>query len=883
LIRRAAQAQRPLLLYVDNESSIFTERALGGLDGQTYFLSISSFTKRQELLGMYVPKLAMSAQERENIIGIASANAPGQIKEALTEILQLQDEEKDSHYQEWLSTPYLQNDDILRQAIATYIKHKYNDKAQGDWREFMQWRGGIITKLTEEASKPENKDKHFYLVFENISSCPERVRPLLNPVLLEKRVEVPEEGRTLKLPRNLHLVFTMHKDTSVNDDSFMNRPLVHSLPAPSDEDVVKLLIKSAGVENATANTLLNHYQKLNGIEFSEPAIFSLHDLLAIASRIRGRASEYRLKEKDILDEEAYFYLSQKLSSAKDINELRSKLFPGKFFTPKIEIKEGEIFFNGVGVKMPKYFLEFCQNNPDKSPAQLFREFKPFGFVVTDLEINIFAQLLRAYKYAGRVVQLEGPSGEGKSKICRVFTHLIGNSLREFNINSDTDLAQFRGQMRPTRDGKYKLYEPPYLTQVSEPGNTFLFNEINTNQENGLYFWLFPEITGCQVKHLPEFAQLEAQSQDDIVKRARIDQNNLWLFTVNPDYSGREAMPSRIASHIEVFRMASPLQATPQICRSLFEEIAAEQELSINPEKYTTQIDALAKVHMQIKEENLGRQEDANQHLVSRQDVTRRSIIRVIEEFLAHEQRMSNPAQAMREAIDLVYVYSWKEPADLAAARQIVEKQLPNTRGLTARQALAANLARGGHALIFVNAANSQKALKVEVRKAYGKNGKRQVQIHDVPIGLFHHKRQLIGGFIPSSDEAQYQGKWQGLVNFSSNFAVGLGVIPQLIRRSRLNPDSVHIGYCSNYTHLDPQVAPILNEFLQADTGAIEAVREFITPEVTEELFASQDLSAAWFTLRREYSDKTGIMLGEIKDLTQEQKQAFAEWFYTAIP
>jgi len=43
----------------------------------------------------------------------------------------------------------------------------------------------------------------------------------------------------------------------------------------------------------------------------------------------------------------------------------------------------------------------------------------YGYIVTDLEQRVLSQLARALKYGSRVVQLQGPSGEGKTEVSRI--------------------------------------------------------------------------------------------------------------------------------------------------------------------------------------------------------------------------------------------------------------------------------------------------------------------------------------------------------------------------------------------------------------------------------------------------------------------------------
>jgi len=69
------------------------------------------------------------------------------------------------------------------------------------------------------------------------------------------------------------------------------------------------------------------------------------------------------------------------------------------------------------------------------------------------------------------------------------------------------------------------------------------------------------------KVLSEFAY---RGKDDIVKRTRINQNNLWLFTVNPDsFRGRGKTPPIVTSHMTRFHMAQSEETLTQRIEKIF--------------------------------------------------------------------------------------------------------------------------------------------------------------------------------------------------------------------------------------------------------------------------------------------------------------------------
>ncbi|MCK5581087.1 MAG: AAA family ATPase [Candidatus Omnitrophica bacterium] len=860
LLERARQVQGASLLMVDDNNTLIVDEVLDDLaveeDTIMLRLPINGFSKRRELFGMYIPKEALSTEEVNNLVISAEV---GGIKQALKEILALQEKEVDSYYDDWQSSQSLKEDVILKSAIASFLK--YGEK----WQELMNWQDGLLVKVAQAATK--NLDKQYYINFDNISAMPDTVRLLLNPVMWERMVEIPERSLSLTIPDNLNFILTMHKDTEIKDESFMNRPLVQYVDALSTEDMRKYLKERFGLEEVRIKELTNIYSLLSSLKLTENVVFSFTDIIDIAKRVKGLAEETQKSEEEILWKEAYDYLYLRVMNERDREILREKVFNGKDFdSPEILVNriDGTIIFDGVVLVGSKGFLEYVENNHEKSFRELARGYKDFakdGYIVTEMEARVLSQLARAYRYGNRVVQIEGPSGEGKTEVGRVFSKLIGLGAREYTINQETDLSEFRGQIRPTRDRRYELYEPNYLKEVDEGNHAFLFNEINTNEAGALYYWLFPEIAQRAKKDLGEFAV----DHDDLVKTLKIDQNNLWLFTVNPEsFHGRGMIPPRIRSHVTTFYMAQDLDSLPQTTEGLFKRNQLDRYLP-----YSNKLASIHRAFRELKEK---------QRIESPQDITPRELISVTDKFRHYLKEGMEAESAFRRAIDEVYVYMWKELKDVQQARVAVNENLGYADGILGREVLEAALTKKGRpVLVFFNGANNlNDLLKKEVLSS-----DKETVVRHIPLSHFHHRRQFVGGLIPSEQVESRDGRWQKLNELSAQFEESLGIIPELIKETRFNPRKEVLSILYNYTHLNPQVAPLLNEFFQ--TGRLEGVEDIVTLRMAEELIEEVQRrgGALWDDLRSEYGRDHTMVLAS--DLSEEQKLQFAQWFYGEAP
>lgn len=854
ILNRAVQVHRPVLFSVHDNNVLFVEDMLGQLawDGNNIVipLACSGFTKRQELLGMYAPKQAISAEEREALILGADVR---DVNNALQAILSLDDGEKEEYFNAWESdSEDIQKNTLLRFALAVYLK--YGEQ----WREFMQWQDGILVKIARAAQ--DNPQKRYFLIFNNVSACPDRVRIQLNPVLWEQMVEIPHRGETVAIPANLNFIFTMHQDTAIQDDSYYNRVLVPYVNSVTDEDIQRYVISRTGVNEQTAERLVDIYHQLRSLELNESVSFYPMDILEVAKRVKGISGEYGCEEQDVVLREAHNYFWLRMANRQDRESLKRAVFPhNPFKKPQLLLRNGELIFDEVAIKASNEMLSYARQCPDKSVQDLLLEF--YGFATGELELEIFAQMARALKYAGKVIQLEGPSGEGKTEIGRVFSRMIDYRLSERTVNEDTDLADFRGQVRPTRESLLQLYEADYVAQLEQGRNVFLYNEINTNKDAALYYWFFPEITQLPEKVLPEFPT----GDDSIAKKIKIEQNNLWLFTVNPQkVRGRTATPPVISAHIPVFHMALDEEEFPIIMQELFKETGLPEGT------ITACVTKLCRIHRLF----LAAKKDSR--LLSPQTVTKREWLRVRNKFKEYLSQGLSAQAALGRAIEEVYLYMWKEVEDIEEASALINKVLREKVELSAEQTLRSALKERSPLLIFLNAANHREAEEIIKQELPG------VKVHPVLLSFFHRKRQLLGGVIPPQIEQRLDKKWQNVQEAFLQLDAGLGIIPQLIRQARWEAKEEHLALLYNYGRLNSRVAPLLNEFLQ--TGCLKEINEWITPDTAADLLTEIKERGQWDELKQEYETETNRRLPESVDTPDEaQMLHFAQWFYGSLP
>ncbi|MBF0386073.1 MAG: AAA family ATPase, partial [Candidatus Omnitrophica bacterium] len=758
----------------------------------------------------------------------------------------------EAHYREWSETPDWQNDSVLNLAIATHLKHGK------EWRVHMEWKDGLLLKIARQAR--DNKDKQFTVVLDNISAANDNMRLLLNPILWERMVEIRERGISLKLPSNLQFIMTMHKDTEIKDPSFMNRPLVQDVKQLDENDIASYLRNNFGFSDASIKRLIEIFEYTQKKPFSEDANIVFADILEIAKRVKGLSLENKKPVEDILNKEAFDYLYLRLKNTSDRAKLTSEMFSGLAMPPVkiwVDPKKGMIDFDGVELTASEEIIKLAEGNPGAFKDVM----RKAGYIAEETEERVLAQLARQYKYGNKAVQLEGPSGEGKTEVGRIFASVVKLNLQEYTVNEDTDLAELRGKLRPAKDGRYELTKPAYLKNAEKGGNVFLFNEINTSENSALYYWLYPEIAQRPQRHLTEFAD---SAENELTRILRINQNNLWLFTVNPQsFKGRNITPPIITSFVPCFQMASDIETLPQKIKSLFS--------SEGLESYSNYAKKLAAIHKNIREKKLlGK-------ILSPQDITPREYLEVVRKFKTYLQSGKAQDEAFSLAVKETYLYMWQFMDDIRLVQQIIEKEIPGKKTEQANKIMTDLLKQNKRPLlIFYNAVNDIRSLVESIKKSDEK-----AIIVDVPISYFHNGRQFLGGLIPRETAGAYTGDWEPLNNLSPLFDEKLGILPELIKKARFEKGKNVYAVFSNYTHLNSQTAPLLNEFLQ--TGRIENLQDKISKDIIEELFQSlkKQGRGLWLSLRKEYGKED--IPGDTDLLGDEQKRAFALWFYGQKP
>ncbi len=895
LIRRGQQSRNAVLIkYGDDTAGFFQEavRELSEEKGNRIGrLAIHPFSQRQELFGMY---MAMKKLGSERVEEILSRAGPNEIHLGLKDVLHLQEEEYQEYINQWDSNEDMRRDKMLREALAWRLAYpKY-------WRKRVKWQAGVLEQANRMAAQaPHTK---YTLILENINAGPGDMRLALHPVLWERWID----GREME--PNFTLVLGMHEDEQIRDDAFMNRPMVHNVTGMEAEDDKRVLM-SLGLESETADRLLKSYHELKNEKLGETPGLQWVDVEEIGRRIAGRAREKGVGQASVYGQELGLFLKARINANDWANPEVKKYFAFKEKEPALVIKDGMLVVHGAGVKLGAALAEKYAGQEKRGDEVRDIIQRETGYMMTDYEEYIWAQMVRQVKYGQVPLHTEGLSGEGKTTGIWAFSKMIGYEIHEITVGEGMELEELSGQPAVEPSGAMSYEESDYSSHLGQAKKLYLFNESNSQKNAATYYYLVPEQHGWREKPLPEQG---VGGKNAYYASQKIAQNSLWMHTVNITEG---EPPSGVKCRMLRLQMELPAEAVRQAIRREFEQ-AGLREYMVYAEK-------LWKFHQSI------RTQLKQGKLLSPQVVSRREIRQAVNEFQAQlKQTPDDPDKAFEKALEMTYLYMWQQGEDeflvfrhiLAAVKSPMEagmeaglEALPQLAGMRkVGQSLRQML--GLHPDIREPLISAKEALKNAVHhpdqssrplmvlhegsmSAAGiekmiKAKDPQADIHVIPVSRYHDADSWYGGWTArqkgESGEQDQTAKWRKRLR-QSGLEMGLGILAELILCARLSPNQQHYAIIPRYSRLDGKMASGLNEFWQ--TGMISKISAILTMENAEDLLAmvrekehaqpelKSGLLAAW--RKAQAAEAEGI--ADLDKMDQAQKLRFAKWFYEAKP
>ncbi|MGE5308339.1 MAG: hypothetical protein ACM3OC_04580, partial [Deltaproteobacteria bacterium] len=726
--------------------------------------------------------------------------------------------------------------------------------------DMIRWFNGTLGRLIEYAEA--HPDKRIYLVLENPDFLAGDVRMALHPFLLERRVILQRQNKDgskqsyeVTVPPNLHTVLTMEAGGDIGDESFMDRAVGCYLDVPSGDELRRYLTEETGVSADVAGYLQGLYAKLLADEQLRE-LFTLQDILQIGYYVHGRVKDNHLEDSEaaVAGEEAALHLCSKLSPVQQKEELARLLAVlGQKKTPHFSVKitedAGALIFSGIRIDIDPSSA-FGRYLKTKTPEELgsltfgkaLEEFnRDDEYFLTPMEERTFCLLARVYKYApSKVLFLQGPSGEGKTTISRVFLDVIGAHKEEYVINRKIDLTMFRGSLALGKGG-IEMRVPRYWKKLGQDLFAPIYNEPDTRIF--LFQWLWPHIVGRDYRLGEEFPARDGRLFD----RKDFGGGQIHILTGN----ARNDIPGLIAANIPAtYCLEGSPDDTYAITEKMFRSQAAKLGLSLNGE-------------LGAKSRELSVIFNSLRHTIrkgefsSGREITRRELKRFSRLLLEGVKNGKDLDRQFNFLLELFFVRMWETQKDMDLSRQIISTHFTDLSPPSNDELLAfvRDFPLDTPVLILSNNTVSFDEIRGRISAPSA-----DIDEHTVLLSHFHNNRSLIGGISRNPGDTSLDNK--------------LGVLPSLIMQAHLTGRR-QVCWVSGYLNLDPRVAPLLNEFFQTNWLPVE---EIFDSSLLKTVLEKTGGSGAYPRLAAEYAAVTGERLPDDPgQLENGQRESFVRF------
>ncbi|MDO8602321.1 MAG: AAA family ATPase, partial [Candidatus Omnitrophota bacterium] len=663
---------------------------------------------------------------------------------------------------------------------------------------------GVIPRMAERATA--NPNTPIYLVLDNIEAVQGSLRVELNPVLWEKSFVIPEINKRFKVPKNLHIIFSMDESSEVHDEAFLNRVLRQRIGGLSEEDFKNLLVNKHGISEEWAGELSNLFFKLGQETWKQHGLFfSAQDFVNIAIYAKNRGEKI-----EFLKEEIYRYINLRFRYQKDRKKFGivfNSLFgaiPEEYKRSHIEIRNGKLTADGVSIGVSEEFAASVGSNPGKKFSEIVLE--DYDYVIRGIDLMLISQLVRQAAFreeaASRVIVLEGVSGEGKTQLCQVVSRILGYKNLGFTVHKRSALEEFRGGVFPGKEGLEIHNDTPFLKAEREGGYLINFSELNTSYKGSLLYWLYPEFSLAGKRLLPEIPAPPGTGEPFYVNP--ISSGNIYVADINPDdYRARERFPQQNKNFSAAFWMGYDYSEEDE----KYQKGIKQEIIGLTKELFRIHFNNLPKDEIDKYSAILGElyyflQKDmANGQIRSLYQVlTLRDVIRTIKMFRYYQKTKGQASEtAFKNAVKSCLWLMWqeKEPQEKIKARLLemdlwIKEDL-DIKGFI-RDALVSNL---GHLIIHSNAAGDGYEIIKEALPA-------ENITHYMSVSDFIELENLVG---------------ETSVDLEGKLGVFQGALLKIIEQAESDPGKEHLFILDNFHQLNPDTAIGLNKALQE--GRIE--------------------------------------------------------------
>ena len=729
----------------------------------------------------------------------------------------------------------------------------------------VQWFSGAVKRIIDFAQ--DNPEKKVYFMLENPDFAAGDIRMALHQLLLERKITL--EGETdndgakkgeISLPENVQLILTMESDSDVGDESFMDRTSGCFLEKPSNDQLKEYLLKKVGLPEEAILFLVDRLYMQIKQDQDVAQHINIQDIIQIGYYLAGRIKDNNFDDtiENIARQEAAMHLTAKFSPLQETDEL-AKMIKIVGEVPKATVKlldDGKtISFNGIRIEIDpesKFGRFVAQKIEETKSVPDFQEvlhaFLPKEYFLTGIEEYIFCLLARVYKYSpSKVIFLQGLPGAGKTTIARVFLDVVGCNRQEYTLNKEADVSLFRGSLRMTKDG-LEISEVEYWKRLSKGKSGVIINEADTRLK--LLQWLWPNIIGRDFRHGWEFA---SRNELDPMGKMEFGNEGLLLLTGNV----RKDIPSILSANMPAsYFMERSEEDIYKITENMFyfgwKKLPKEMRKKIDTKLVKEKAKRLSEIY------NTFVKEIRKDMFSSTREITPRQIERFRNLLFQNIEKGMDIEQAFNTLLYVVFVRMWDNEQDMRYARGVITTHVSDLSPPLSSNELIEFIRKFSldiPVLILNNGTIDFEHIRNNVLSEHD-----DAKEKTIALSRFHTKKSLIGGMNPLSTDELPTNK--------------LGILPALILEAHLDTRPT-ITWLMGYLNLNPQVAPLLNEFFQTKWLDVE---EVIDENMISEVLEKVKETNTYERLKKEFENIAKHSLPvDIQQMKEEDKAKFARF------
>lgn len=682
-----------------------------------------------------------------------------------------------------------------------------------------------------------------------------------------------------EMPLNLEIVMTMHIEADISDESFMDRSSGYYMISPDSIEIISNLIATTGVSDEVSSYLVNEvYTKIKEDPWLSETI-TLRDIEQIAAYISGRISDNNIKtnQLELAKNEAWLHLSSRFSKKNDeelLNKLKTilNITDEPSYSVIIEDNGNVLSCNGIRLNVdPKSnFGKFLKNEYSHAKSQNIN--LTFGdalenfareesmdtkdYFLSDVEEKIFCLLARIKKHSkSKTVFLQGLPGGGKTTIAKVFSDVIASKQVEFTLNKEVDTSLFRGNLGLSKLGM-QMKVAKFWKELSEDNRSFIFNEADTR----LMFlqWMWPHLVGRETRLGTEFPKFDATTKNPF-EEIKFGNNQMFIFTGNVRTDIPEILKSQIC---DSYCMELPETEIIYRTKLLFENWARRNKVKITQD-LNKKAENLANLYnTMINEIN-----NDGSSFISERQITPRHLERFSKLFFEAISKGADAEDTFNLLTDIMFCRMWENRMDIENAREIIKPYITARSPPTTEKIL--DFIKTYNLDIPILFLNNDTVEFEKIRNAVinqKRHSGKEISEQTVNISHSHTKTHLIGGLSRTEEDTTPVNK--------------LGILSSLILQANLS-EKQNICWITGYLDLDPQVAPILNEFYQTNWLQTD---DIIDEDIIMNVISQVEKHGAYKHLIKAYYDTTKQNLPKnLKDLNTQEKFEFVKFLISHKP